>query len=133
MIVGIGTGCTRAEYLTLGNLADKEHVAAQIDFFLNHAGEHSLGILCHVQQAVAAALRSGNVLEFVHFPSGLHTEMANGFKGDVLCQHADIEYAGFLDDFPGQVLHLAGNCQPGGLSSHLHAGVDDTAIVFFIP
>ena len=56
--------------------------------------------------------------------------MANGLKGNILRQHADIEFPGIFDHLSGQVSFLHGDGQLGGLVSHLEAGIADTAIVF---
>ena len=62
-----------------------------------------------VQQAVMAALHTGEIRKFVHFPAGLHTEMADGLKGNILRQHAGIEFAGLFDDLTGEIFLLDGN------------------------
>ena len=104
----------------------------QIGLFLDLTGEHSIGVLRQVGEAVVASFEACNVCKLIHIPAGLHAEVADGLEGDILGQNADIEFAGLLDDFPGQVAHLAGNCQPGGIGCHLHAGVDDASVVFLI-
>lgn len=132
VIVGIGAGKVFAQYLGLGDFTDKHHVAAQIGLFLDLTGEHGVCMLGQIGKAVAASFEAYNIGELVGIPSGLHAEVADGLEGDILSQNADIELAGLLDDFPGQVAHLAGDCQPGGIGCHLHAGVDDASVVFLI-
>ena len=69
--------------------------------------------------------------EFVRICAGLHPKVADDFKGGVLGENADIEDAGFLNDFPGVVSVLDGHSQPGGSICHLNTGVADAAIVLF--
>ena len=77
-----------------------------------------------------ASFYAGEVFKFLHIPAGLHTKMADGFKGHIFRQHTDIEYAGFFNHFPGQISHLHGYRQLGRVISHLEAGVGDAAVVF---
>ena len=132
VVVGVGTGRALTQDLTLSDFADKHHVAAQINFVLDLGGEHGADVFRQVIQAIVAPLGAGEAFKLRCIPSGLHTEVPDGLKGHALCQHADIELAGRLNDFPGQVPHLAGNCQPRGIGSHLDAGVHDAAVILFI-
>ena len=131
MVVGVGAGGSLSQNIALGDLADEEHVAAQVDLVPDLAGEHGVDVFRQVIQAIVAALHAGEIRELVHVPAGLHPEMPDGLEGHILCQHADIEFAGRLNDFPGQVAHLTGNRQPCGVRAHLNAGVHDAAVVFF--
>jgi len=79
-----------------------------------------------------AALHGREGGELIHFPTGLHTEMPDGLEGYILGQYADIKYASAFDQFLRQILRLAGDGDPGGITCHLHAGIDDAAVVFFI-
>ena len=85
-----------------------------------------------VNKTIVAAGEAYEVRKLVHIPAGLHTEMADGFKGNILRQHAHIELAAVLDHLTGQVAHLDRHCQPGGIGTYLQAGVGDTAIIFAI-
>ena len=130
MVVGVGAGCAAPQNLTLGDFADEHHVAAQINFVFDLAGEHCVHIFRQVIKAVVTAFHGREVRELVHVPSGLHAEVPDGLEGHILCQHADIKFSGRLNDFPGEVPHLAGNGKPCGIRSHLYGGIDDTAVIF---
>ena len=88
-------------------------------------------MLGNIQNTVIAPLHSGECTEFIGVTAGLHTEMANGLKGNILRQHADIEDSGLFDHLSGQIFFLHGNRQLGGLVGHLEAGIANTAIIFF--
>lgn len=132
VVVSVSAAGALAQHLALGNLADEHHVTAQVQFFLDFAAEHGVGIFDQVQQAVVAALDGGEALKLVHIPAGLHTEVADGLEGDGLGQHADIEFTGLFHDFTGQIFLLAGDRQPEGIGGHLNGGIDDTAVVFLV-
>ena len=132
VVVGVGAACTLAEDLALGDLGHEHHVAAQVFFVQNLAGEHGVGGACDVVDAVGGALGVLEVLELVHVTGGLHTEMADGLKGNIFGEDADVKLAGLLDDLSGLVAHLDGNGQVGGLVCHLHAGVRNKAVVLVV-
>jgi len=131
MVVGVGAAGHISQYLALGNFANEHHVAAEIYFLQHFAGEHGVGMLCHIQQAVMAAADTGEILEFVHIPAGLHTEMPDRLKGNMLRQNTEIELTGGFDDLPGQITHLHGDGKLCGVISHLEGGIYDTAVVRF--
>ena len=129
MVMGVGAGGLHPQDLTLRYLADKHHMAAQVEFFLHFAAEHGIGVFRKIHQAVFAAAKGCKMGKFVGFPTGLHTKMADGFKGNVLGQDTHIEFPGIFNDFPGQVLHLYGHRQSGGITSHLDTCVGNTTVV----
>ncbi len=132
VIVCIGAGGTVAQNLGFGHFTDKQHMTAQILLTKNLAGKHRVCILRHIQQAVAAALCLSKTAEFVHIPAGLHSEITNGLKGDILCQHTDIEHTAVFDHLPGQIAGLYGNCQFCRVVTYLKAGIGNAPIVFFL-
>jgi len=129
MVVGVGTGGISAEHLTLCDLTNEHHMAAQVLLIHYLAGNKSVGVLGQVIKAIVAALDSREILKLVDFPAGLHAEMLDGVKGHILTEYTDIEHTGFLDDFLGQVFRLAGDGEAGGIVRHLYGSVDDAAVV----
>ena len=130
VVVSVGTGGTLTQNLGLGDLSDEHHVAAQIGFFPDFAGEHGIGMLRQVDKAVVASFETYEIGELVNFPAGLHAEVADGLEGHILGQHTDVELTGGLDDFLGQILLLAGDGQSQRIGCHLDAGVDDASVIF---
>ena len=55
MVVGVGTGITFSQHLAFGDLADEQHVAAQIQLLQHTAAKHSIGVIGEVDEAVVAA------------------------------------------------------------------------------
>lgn len=108
-------------------------MTAQILLAQYLAGEHSIGILCNIQKTVTAALRVRIAVQLIYISAGLHTEVADGLKGDILCQYADIENTGVLNHLAGQIPFLQGNDQLVRGVCYLKTGVTDTAIVDFLP
>lgn len=129
MVVGVGAGCTLAQDLALGDFTDEQCMAAQILFLFYLAGEHSIGVLRQVIKAVVAALNSREGFKLVDLSAGLHTEVLDGIEGHILGQNTDVELAGLFDNLPGQIFTLAGDGDPCGRICHLHAGIDDAAVV----
>ena len=129
VVMGVGAGGTTPQHLAFCNLADKHHVAAQIQFFQYLAAEHGVGVLRHIHQTVVASFRGGKAGKFIHIPSGLHAEMTNGLKGNILCQHADVKYPRLFDHLLGQIPFLAGNRHPGGIFGDLNSCIGDAAII----
>ena len=132
MVVGISAGRLIIQHLALGDFTDEHHVAAQILLLDDLAGEHGVYMLRQVEKAIVAALCFRPGIQLVHFPAGLHAEVTDGLKGNILRQHADVEHAGTLDHFPGQIAHLHGDHQMVGAAGHLHTGVGDAAVIFLI-
>lgn len=132
VIVSIGAGGTVAQNLGFGHFTDKQHMTAQILLTKNLTGEHRVGILRHIQQAVAAALCVFKAAKLIHIPAGLHSEITNGLKGNILCQYTDIEHAAVFDHLPGQIAGLYGNCQLCRVITYLKAGIGNAPIVFFL-
>ena len=132
MVMGVGAGGLLPQNLTLCYLADKHHMAAQVNFFLNLTAEPSIGVFRQVHQAVFAAAKGRKVGEFVGFPTGLHTKMTDGFKGNILCQDTDIKLTCVFNDLSGQIFHLHGDGQSGRIPSYLKTGVGNTAVVKFL-
>ena len=118
------------EHLGLRYLTHKQHMAAQILLGKHLAGEHSVGILRQVHKTIMASCGLISTAEFVGIPTGLHSKVANGLKGDTFCQHADIENAGIFNHLPGQVSFLDGNDQLCGIICYLETGVGNAAVIF---
>lgn len=129
VVVGIGAGRALAQDLGFRYLADEEHMAAQVDLLQDLAGEHGVGVPGDVIKAVGAAFLGLKVRELIHFAARLHTEAADGLKGDILGEDAEVENAGFLDGLPGEISHLAGDRDPQRLRGHLEGGVDNAGII----
>ena len=132
MVVGVGAGGAFSKDLALGDLADEQHMAAQIDLFLYLTAKHRVGVIGEVGKTIVTPSKAYEVRKLIHIPSGLHTEMADGLKGHILGEDAHIKLAGVLDHLTGQVAHLHGHRQPGGICGHLQAGVGDTAVILAI-
>ena len=132
VVVGVGAGRTFSKDLALGDFADEQHMAAQVYLLLHLTAEHRIGVFGEVSQAIVAAVKAYEIRKLVHIPAGLHTEMADGFEGHILRQHAHIELAGILDHLTGEISHLHGNRQPGGIGTYLQAGVGDTSVILTI-
>jgi len=133
MIVGVGAGIAIAQHLTLGNLTDEQHMAAQIHLLQHTAAEHCVGVFGQINQIVVAPFKAHKVREFVCFPAGLHTEMADGLKGNILRENTHIKDTGVFDDLPGEVLFLHRDGQLIRAVCHLEAGIGDAAVVDFSP
>ena len=132
MVVGIGAGGLVAQHLAFGDFCDEHHVAAQVLFIQDLAGEHGVGGPYDVVDAVGGPLAGSKISELVHVTGSLHTEMADRLKGNVLSEGTDVELPGFLDDLTGLVAHLDRDGEMGGIVCHLDAGVGDEAVVLVI-
>ena len=104
-------------------------MASKADFFQHLATEHSIGMLGHIINAVTASLLSRYSLKLIYLITGLHAEMANGFKGNLFCKNADIKLTRAFNHLTGQIPHLHGNCKFGGIFTHLKTGVDNTTVI----
>ena len=129
VIVRVGATCAAAELPALRHLTDEHHVTAEVEFFGDLAGKHGICVVSEVDQSVFASLKGGKICELIHISSRLHSEVADRFKGHILCQHTDIELPALFHDFPGKVPLLDGDREPCRQTRHLHAGIDDTAVV----
>ena len=132
VVVGVGAGIAFAKHLAFGDLADEQHMAAQIQLFLDLTTKHCVGVFGEVGKSVMAAGKAYEIRKLVHIPAGLHTEVTDGFKGNILGENTHIELAGVLDHLTGQIAHLDGHRQPGGICRHLQAGVGDTTVILAI-
>ena len=104
---------------------------SQINFVFYLGAEHGVGVFGQEVQTVMAPVHTGKVRKLVHIPAGLHSKMADGLKGHILCQYADIEFPGFFNQLPGQISHLDRYGNPGGHRADLNGSVHDAAVVFF--
>ena len=84
VVVGVGAGGFISQHLAFGDLADEQHVATQVQLLQHTAAKHSIGVIGEVNEAVVAAGKAHEIRELIRFPSGLHTEMTDGFKGHIL-------------------------------------------------
>ena len=132
MIMCVSAGGGGAQHLALCDFTHKHHMAAQILLLDDLAGEHCIGVLRQVEKTIVAPLCLCPGIQLVDLAAGLHTEVADGLEGNILRQHADIEYAGPLNHLFGQILALAGDGDAGGIIGNLNTGVDDAAVVFVI-
>ena len=133
MVMGVGTGIALSQNLTFRDLADEQHVTAKILLVQHFTGEHGVGTILQIVQSIVAPCYTGKICKFIYFPTGLHPEMPDGFKGNILCQDTDIENTGLFNHFPREVSHLDRNGDFCGLVAYLETGVGNTAIVFVGP
>ena len=127
--MGVGAGWAFAQHLTFGNLRNKEHMATHIQLLDHLASKHCIGVFRQIQQAVAASFYRLEVGKFICIPTGLHTEMANGLKGNILCQHTDIKCAGVFNHLPCQVVLLAGDGHSVGVFRDLNGRIGNAAVI----
>ncbi len=106
-------------------------MASKADFFQYLATEHRIGMLGHIINAITTPLLSRYPLKLIYLIAGLHTEMANGFKGDLFCKNADVKLARTFNHLTGQISHLHGNRKFGGVFTHLKTGVNNTTVIPF--
>ena len=130
--MGIGAGFSLAQDFTLSHFTHEQRMAAQILLGKHLAGEHGIGILVYIIQAITTACNLRKFRKLVGIPTGLHTKMANGLKGYILRKHAHIKAAGIFDHLPGQVPLLDGNGQLCGIAAHLKTGIGNAAVIFFL-
>lgn len=130
--MGIGTRYSLAQDFTLSHFTHEQRMAAQILLGKHLAGEHGIGILVYIIQAITAACNLRKFRKLVGIPTGLHTKMANGLKGYILRKHAHIEDAGIFDHLPGQIPLLDRNGQLGGVAAYLEAGIGNAAVILFL-
>ena len=107
-------------------------MAAEIDLVLDLAGEHGVGVLGDVVDAISRPFCGSKVRKFVYIPGRLHTEMTDGFKRNALSEGTHIEFSGLFDDFTGFIAHLDRDSKLGGVIADLNTGVGNEAIVLII-
>jgi len=76
-----------------------------------------------------AAFGRSEIGELIRITSGLHTKMPNHFERNILCQYTDVKYTGLFNNFPAQIAHLHGYCQPFRRFTYLKGSVDNAAVV----
>ena len=69
VVVGIGAGGFISQHLAFGNLANEQHVAAQIQLLQHTAAKHSICVIGEVDEAVVAA---GKALSQTMLLAGMH-------------------------------------------------------------
>ena len=95
------------------------------------AGNHGVGVLPDVAQAVLAADLSPVGGELIRIPAGAEAELLEHAEGDLLRQHGHVEHAGAEDHVVGVVLLVHGDLDALGVVGEQGGGVDDAAVVLF--
>ncbi len=131
MVVSIGAGGFISEYFCLGNLTNKQHVAAQILRMLNLTREKCICILGNVLNSVKGGVGCLKIGEFIDFPTRLHTEMTNSLKRYILGQNRNIELTCFFNNFTGVVSLLNGNRNSCRVACYLNGCICNATVVLF--
>ena len=127
-IVRVGRGGSLIKDITVCHVRDKERVGADIDRFVNVAGNEAVAAIRDVDDPVlrAAEFNSGH---FVGVASALEAEMLEGAELRGFAEDRDIEFPCFKDHVVGIISFVNGNRDAVGRAGHLCYRVDNAAIV----
>ncbi len=129
MIMRISARRIVTKHPSLGKLADKHYMTAEVTAENNIAREECVSVFSNVFNAVCRGVGTLKVGKFVNIASRLHTEMPDYLKGYIFGKHRNIEFTAFFNKLARKVALLHGNHKSCGLSSNLNSGVYNTSVV----
>ncbi len=129
LVVAVGAAGNGGDDVAVGQLADKERVAAEVEGIGDAQREVGVGPLGQVEAAVFRTRRFRVLGELIELAAGLHAKQREerefGFGGDRR-QRAD---AGAGDHIVGEAALDDGDGDSGRVVGDLNGGVDQTGVV----